>query len=406
MMLLATLALAAQPVLVYGDVVHTVSGDSIAMGYVLIQDGDIVEVGPASSARPTGNEQVLHAKVVTPGLVDARSTVGLTGQHNIPHDQDHRDGGEPMQPQLRAMDAYNPQERLVDWVRGFGTTTVHTGHSPGALISGRTFIVKTTGNTVDDAMIVPDAMVSCTLGPAGQNGSGAPGNRSKGIALLRQKLLDAQHWMRDGIEDEDDLDDEDDDDKGPKKRDLNMEALAAVLQGDMPLLIHANTAQDISNAIRLTQEFDIRMVLDGGCESYLVLDELAAANVPVLSHPPMIRMYEDTKNASFTTAAKLADAGIPMAIQTGYESYVPKVRVLVFEAGHAAAHGLGPARALRACTLDAARILGVDDRIGSIEKGKDGDLALWDGDPFEWTTHCTGVLIDGTSYDAADCRVQ
>ena len=122
----------------------------------------------------------------------------------------------------------------------------------------------------------------------------------------------------------DESDEEGEEDKGPKKRKLNMEALAAVLRGDMKLLNHAHTAQDISNAIRLTQEFDIRMVLDGGCESYLVLDELAAANVPVLIHPPMIRMYEDTKNASFTTPAKLADAGIAMAIQTGYESSVPK----------------------------------------------------------------------------------
>ena len=109
----------------------------------------------------------------------------------------------------------------------------------------------------------------------------------------------------------------------------------------------------------------------------------------------MIRMYGERENAAFTTPAALADAGIHCALQTGYESYVPKVRVLVFEAGHAAAHGLGFNRALQACTLDAARLLGVQDRIGSIEPGKDADLAMWDGDPFEWTSHCTGVIIDG-----------
>jgi imidazolonepropionase-like amidohydrolase len=388
--------------LVYGDIVHTVSGDSIANGYVLIRNGNIVAVGKATDATTTGDEQVFRAAVVTPGLVDARATVGLTGQYNTKHDQDMIEHSKPMQAQLRAIDAYNPQERLVEWVRGFGTTTVHTGHAPGALISGRTFIVKTAGNTVDDAVLVPDAMVACTLGPSGQGGDGAPGNRSKGIAMLRQKLLDASHWMQD----DDEVDDEGNEAKGPKKRDLEMEAMVAVLQRDMPLLVHANRAQDIVNAIRLCKEFNVHMVLDGGTESYLVLDELREAGIPVLSHPPMIRAVEERRNASFTTPSVLADAGIPMAIQTGYESYVPKVRVLVFEAGHAAANGLGPMRALRACTLDAATILGIADRVGSIEIGKDADLALWDGDPFEWTTHCTGVLIDGQPFDASDCLIQ
>jgi len=411
MMMLAAIAIAAvcasadaPPTLIYGDIVHTVSGDTITDGYVLVRDGDIVAVGSASEVTPTGDERVFRAAVVTPGLVDARATVGLTGQYNTKHDQDMLERSKPMQPQLRALDAYNPQERLVEWVRGFGTTTVHTGHAPGALISGRTFIVKTAGNTVDDAVLVPDAMVSCTLGPSGQGDGGAPGNRSKGIAMLRQKLLDAAHWMHDDGDEEDD--DEDDKDKGPKKRDLEMEAMVAVLQGDMPLLVYANRAQDIANAIRLAQEFNVRMVLDGGAESYLVLRELREAKVPVLSHPPMIRAVEERRNASFTTPSVLADAGIPMAIQTGYESYVPKVRVLVFEAGHAAANGLGPERALRACTLDAARILGIGDQVGSLEPGKDADIALWDGDPFEWTTHCTGVFIDGQPYDASDCLVQ
>lgn len=399
----ATSAPAVEATLIYGDIVHTVSGEAITDGYVLVRDGHIVAVGAAMDAQPTGNERIMRAAVVTPGLVDARATVGLTGQYNTKHDQDMLEHSSPMQPQLRALDAYNPQERLVEWVRGFGTTTVHTGHAPGALISGRTFIVKTAGNTVDDAVIVPDAMVACTLGPSGQSGGGAPGNRSKGIAMLRQKLLDASHWMHDDGSDEDD---EDGKDKGPKKRDLEMEAMVRVLQGDMPLLVYANRAQDIANAIRLAQEFDIRMVLDGGAESYMVLDELRNAGVPVLSHPPMIRMVEERRNAAFTTPSVLADAGIPMAIQTGYESYVPKVRVLVFEAGHAAAHGLGPERALRACTLDAANILGIGDRVGSLEAGKDADLALWDGDPFEWTTHCTGVLIDGRVYDTSDCLEQ
>jgi imidazolonepropionase-like amidohydrolase len=117
--------------------------------------------------------------------------------------------------------------------------------------------------------------------------------------------------------------------------------------------------------------------------------------VPVIIHPAMQRAFEDRENQSFTTAAQLSEAGIPIAMQSGFEAYVPKVRVVLFEAAIAAAHGLSQEKALAAMTIDAARILGVADRVGSLEVGKDGDIALYDGDPLEYTTHCTGVVIDG-----------
>ncbi len=395
MLLTATfMASPAPDIVVYADVVHSVTADPIQDGYVLIQDGHIAAIGAASEATLTGDEHVVRCAIVTPGFVDARATVGLTGQYNIPHDQDMLEHSHPMQPELRAMDAFNPQERLVEWVREFGTTTVHTGHAPGELISGRTMICKTSGNTVSDAIIVPDAMIACTLGESSlKKGEKSPGNRSKSVALLRQRLIEADEYTQSQTK-AGQLGD-DGKSKDPPKRDLQLEALAAVLAGDMPLMIHAHRSHDIMNAIRLANEFEIDVVLDGGAESYRVIDELKAAEIPVIIHPQLIRMYGELENASFTTASKLADAGIPMAMQTGYESYVPKVRVLVFEAAQAAANGLGPHRALRACTIDAATLLGIDDRVGSLEVGKDADLALWDGDPFEWTTHCTGVIIDG-----------
>jgi imidazolonepropionase-like amidohydrolase len=161
------------------------------------------------------------------------------------------------------------------------------------------------------------------------------------------------------------------------------------------LLVTANRAQDIMSALRLKQEFGINLVIDGGAESYLLLDELRAAKVTVILHPTMQRHYGDLENASFTTAARLRAAGIPFALQSGFEEYVPKTRVVLWEAGFAAAHGLAPEDALRAVTIDAARAIGVDDRLGSLERGKDGDLALFDGDPLEYTSHVTAVVIDG-----------
>jgi imidazolonepropionase-like amidohydrolase len=109
----------------------------------------------------------------------------------------------------------------------------------------------------------------------------------------------------------------------------------------------------------------------------------------------MMRAYSETENTSFETASLLHEAGIPFAIQTGYESYVPKTRVVLFEAAVAASHGLGFEGALATVTIDAARILGIDDRVGSLEKGKDGDIAMYDGDPFEYATHCVGTIIEG-----------
>jgi imidazolonepropionase-like amidohydrolase len=160
-------------------------------------------------------------------------------------------------------------------------------------------------------------------------------------------------------------------------------------------MITAHKAQDIAGALRLASEFEIGIWLDGAAEAYLLIDEIKAAGIPVIIHATMQRAVGDAENLSFETASKLADAGIPVALQSGYESYVPKTRVVLFEAAQAAANGLGLERALAAITIDAARILGIDDRVGSLEVGKDGDLALYDGDPFEWTSHCVGVVIEG-----------
>jgi imidazolonepropionase-like amidohydrolase len=145
----------------------------------------------------------------------------------------------------------------------------------------------------------------------------------------------------------------------------------------------------------LAREFGVKLWLDEAAEAYLLLDEIKQAGVPVIVHATMSRATGDKENQSFETAAKLAAAGIPMALQSGYEPYVPKTRVVLFEAAVAAAHGLTFEQALASITIDAARILGVADRVGSLEIGKDGDVALYDGDPFEYTSHCLGTIING-----------
>jgi len=371
---------------IHGRLIHTMAGDSISDGVVVVTDGRIVAVGPAATVAVPAEARVLRAAVVTPGLVDAHCVVGLAGYLNQDHDQDQLDATEPVQPELRAVDAYNPRERLVEWVRGFGVTTLHTGHAPGALVSGQTMVVKTAGTAV---VLQPTAMVAVTLGDAGraQGDKKAPGTRSKSVAMLRTELAKGVEYRRKQA----DLDVE----KRPAP-DLRLDALARIAAGEWPLLVTADRATDIAAALRVAEEFRIRIVLDSAAESHLLIDRIRAAGVPVILHPTMKRSGAgETENASFETAATLRKAGIPVALQSGYESYVPKTRVVLFEAGVASANGLSVQEALATITIDAARILGVADRIGSIEPGKDADLALFDGDPFEYTTHCTGVIIDG-----------
>jgi imidazolonepropionase-like amidohydrolase len=362
------------------------AGEPITDGVVVVTDRRIVAVGPVATVAIPAEAKVLRAAVVTPGLVDAHCVVGLAGYLNQDQDQDQLDATEPVQPELRAIDAYNPRERLVEWVRGFGVTTLHTGHAPGALVSGQTMVVKT---SIDATVLKPTAMVAVTLGDAGraQGDKKAPGTRAKSVAMLRAELAKGVEYRRKKS---------DPDAAKHPAPDLRLEALSAVVAGEWPLMVTADRATDIEAALRVAAEFGIRIVLDSSAESHLLVDRIRAAGVPVILHPTMKRSGSgETENASFETAATLRRAGIPLALQSGYESYVPKTRVVLFEAGVASANGLTVPEALATITIDAARILGVADRIGSLEPGKDADLALFDGDPFEYTTHCTGVIIDG-----------
>lgn len=364
---------------VKGETVWTMAaGAPIQNGVVLINgSGKIERVGAAGQINIPANYRVINAKVVTPGLIDAHSVVGLNGFMNQPQDQMALEGSASMQPELRAIDSYNTEEKLIEWIRSFGVTTIHTGHQPSALVSGQTMIAKTFGKTVEDVTLVPTAMIAVTLGEAalGQNGK-SPGTRAKEVAMLRAELIRAGNY------------------KG-EPRDIRAEMFSRVIKREIPLLITAHRAQDIMNALRIAKEFNIKIVLDGASEAQLVLNEIKAANIPVIIHPTMYRAGGETESLSLEDAAKLKAAGIPVALQSGYEGYVPKTRVVLFEAGVAAANGLSPRDALATITIDAARILGLENRIGSLEAGKDGDVAMYDGDPFEYTTHCTGTIING-----------
>ena len=240
----------AAPLAIRGDVVHTMAGPAIRDGVVLLENGKVKQVGPAAEVMIPPGMRVLRGAVVTPGLIDAHTAVGLAGFLNQPQDQDQLDPGEPVQPELRAVDSYNPRERLVEWIRGFGITTIHTGHAPGALVSGQTMVVKTVGATVEEATLKPVAMVAVTLGDDARpsDDKKSPGTRSKAVAMLRGELVKAREYARKrGLADAE---------KRPD-RDLRREVFADVLAGKLPLLVTANRATDIDAALRVAAEFGI-----------------------------------------------------------------------------------------------------------------------------------------------------
>ncbi len=387
------LALAFTPAVaqvgIKGRIVHTVAGPAIKDGVVLVENGKIKAIGPASSINIPSGWKTLEAAVVTPGLIDAHGTVGLSGLLNgkdQAHDQEQLEGSSPIQPELRAIDAYNPLDPLVQYLRSFGVTTVHTGHAPGETVSGGTIVVKLHGTTVEEALVRADAAVAATLGPGSLKGEKSPGTRGKQMAMLRADLLKAQEYVAKLAKAKP---------EEPVSRDLKLDVWAKVLKGETPLMITAQRAQDIDTALRLAQEFKLKLWLDGAAESYLLADALKQASVPVIARASMMRAVGEQANATVELPALLRSKGVFITMGSGYEGYVPKTRVILFEAALAAANGLGFDDALAMITRDAAQLLGIADRVGTLQPGKDADIALFDGDPFEYTSHCVGTLIDG-----------
>jgi len=396
----------AQTLVVDAATLHPVAGPALDDGRVLVRDGVIERVGPAAEIPVPEGARRLEAAVVTPGLIDAHTSAGLSGLYNVLADQDQDETSGPDQAPLRALDAFNPDEPLVRHLLEHGITLVQTGPGPANPVAGQAGIFRTHGRVADAMAVRPVSALVLNLGETPKEvyapRNERPTTRMGTAALIRGALLEGREYAaaRGRAEAAGEgggfFGGGDDEGPEPPDRDLRKEALARAAAGDLPAIFVAHRADDLLTAIRIAREYNLRFALSGATEGWLVADALRAAGAPVLLGPVMERVAgPETLNASYANAARLAEAGVRIALRSCFEAYVPKNRVVLFEAGVAAAHGLGFEAALRTVTLGAAEVLGVDDRFGSLEPGKAADLVLFDGDPFEYTSHVTHVVVEG-----------
>jgi len=404
--LAVTSSLGAQNVALVAEHLYTMdtagdTGPQGGPGMVLIRDGKIEDVRQGANLQPPQGFQVIRGAYITPGLIDADTTTGVSGAYNIPADQDQDESTDPNTADVNVRDSLNPEDLLYQYVNTYGVTTLQVAPGPTNPIAGRAGIFKTAGpqspfRTVDQLIVRLNSAVVFNLGETPKETYGkahkAPVTRMKTAEMIRDALTQARayqakwdQWKKDGS----DLS------KQPAIEPKTA-ALADVVSGKTPAIFNAYRADDIDTAIRLGTEFHLKYMLASVAEGYLIREKIKQAGVPCLVGAVM-QPFEslETSNATYENAALLQQAGIPIAIMTGYEAYVPKSRVLLFEAAVAAANGLGMESALRAITISPAKMLGIDDRVGSLSKGKDADAVVFDGDPFEYTSHVQQVLVQG-----------
>ncbi|MFC0672930.1 amidohydrolase [Brachybacterium hainanense] len=371
--------------------VHPVSSPAFE-GTVLLQDGRILALG-ADVALPAGAEVVdAGGGWVLPGFVDAHVHLGVHEEGEGWAGNDTNEMTDPVMAAARAIDAINPMDTGFDDALSGGVTAVNVNPGSGNPIGGLAVALRTHGRIVDDMVLRSPSGLKAALGENPKRVHGDKGRTPStrlGVALsIRAALTRARAWMQKAEAD--------------REPDLVSDALARVLAREIPWRQHSHRADDIATALRIAEEFDLDLVLDHGTESYLIADRIARRGVPVLYGPLIVSRSKVETRARTPRAPGILDrAGVDVSIITDHP--VVPIQFLVHQAALAVKEGMEPDAALRAITLNPARVLGLADRIGSLEEGKDADLVLWEGDPFDVRNRALRVWIAGREvlrYDA------
>ena len=375
--------------------IKTMAGAEYRNGQILIENGKIKAVGE-DVERPDGAQKIdAGGHLVTPGMIDAHCHIGLFGSALRWEGEDANEEMDPITPHLRGLDSIDPMDECFENARRGGITTIATGPGSGNVIGGSFAALKTDGKRVDDMVLLEPLAMKAAFGENPKSSYGlkgkSPYTRMAVAALLREALFKAQRYAQELEAYEASTD------EGKKRPpfDMKMEALLPVIRRQIPLKAHVHRADDICTAIRIAKEFDVKLTIDHCTEGHLIADILAAEGYPVLIGPSFgDKTKPEVRNKTFDTVKVLSDAGLKVAIIT--DAPVVPIERLPLCAGLAMEAGLEEQKAWECITINPAAIMGVDDRTGSIEPGKDADIVIHSGDPLrDIGSHALYTIIDG-----------
>jgi imidazolonepropionase-like amidohydrolase len=388
--------------------VMTITQGTLEQGTVLVEGGKIAAIGEDVEI-PHGTQVIdAQGKVVMPGLIDAHCHVGIFPDGIGLEYSDGNEMTDPITPHLRALDAVHPEDPAFKELVASGVTTVLTGPGSGNLIGGQWICIKTVPRaSVEQMVLMEPAGMKMALGENpkrvyGQQQKKNPSTRMGNAATLRAALVEAQNYLRKWVLYEETFTEYEEKLKSgeetpekptPPERDLKLEALGKVLRRELKARIHAHRADDMLTAIRIAEEFNLDLTLEHATEGYKIADILAEKGIPVTAGPILFsRLKYELREMTPKNPGLMAKAGVKVAIQTDEMS---AVKYLPINAALAVREGMPEEEAFKAITIHAAEIIGVENRVGSLEVGKDADIVIFDGHPFDYRTQVELVLVDG-----------
>ncbi len=373
--------------------IYPVVGEEIENGYIHIENSKISAIGSMETLTITDEDtHSYHGATAYPGFIDGHTHIGLFGEGIGVEGEDGNEDTDPITPHLKGVDAIHPFDKSFPEAVMGGVTTAVTGPGSANPIAGQFTAIKTVGNIVDNMIVKESCAMKFALGEnpksAYHSKGNAPATRMATAAMIRDQLRKAKHYMEDKAEalSDEDMDEPDYDSK--------CEALITLLKKEIPPHIHAHRADDIATALRLSKEFDLSPVLIHCTEGHLIADELGKIKADVVCGPIIsTRSKPELSNLTPSTAGILAKAGARVSICTDHP--VIPIQYLNVSAGVAVREGMDYDKAIEAITINPAIHAGIDNRVGSIEVGKDADIVIFDCDPLTLFAKPKAVLIDG-----------
>lgn len=366
--------------------------NGVIEGDILVKNGKIAEIGKDIVAPLDAKIIDAKGKYIFPGFIDAHTHLGLWEDGMGFEGADGNEETDPITPQLNPIDGINPMDRTFKEAYEGGITSVCTTPGSANVMGGQCIAIKTFGRRIDNMVIKNPVASKIAFGENPKSCYGQddkmPQTRMAIAALLRENLKKAEEYL----EDLEIYEEHEDQDK--PEYDMKMESLIPVLRGEIPFKVHAHRADDIFTAIRIAKEFNVKLTLDHCTEGHLIAEELAEEDYPVVVGPSLSeRSKIELRNLTFETAGILSNSGLDVSLMTDHP--VIPVQYLPVCAGIAVKHGMKEEEALKSITINPAKTLGIDDRVGSIEVGKDADLVIWDNVPLRIESNVLYTIIDG-----------